>query len=127
MNYLGFSSGETGEVLIEVSAGGGLPAVGEQNAGLRQFARDQAGGVVAVAQSGFEQAVRRAVSLNAGAFVAAADALEKPPAEMEILFGLKATGEVSNLAVGRIAGESNYQVRMVWRRPARALWCQPVA
>jgi hypothetical protein len=118
VSYLRFSSGEAGEVLVEVGTGGGLPAAGEENAGLRQFARDQADQMVAVAQGGFEQAVRRVVSLNAGAFLAAADALEKPPAEMEILFGLKATGEVGNLAVGKVAGESNYQVRMVWRRPA---------
>jgi Trypsin-co-occurring domain 1 len=119
-NYLRFASGngEAGDVLVEVDAGEDLPVAGEQNAGLRQRARNQAGVAVAVAQSGFEQAVRRAVSLNVGAFLAAADALEKPPAELEIAFGLKATGEVGNLAVGKVAGESNYQVKMVWRRPA---------
>lgn len=119
-NYLRFSSGngEAGEVLVEVDTVEDLPVVGEQNAGLRQWARNQTGEAVAVAQSGFEQAVRRAVSLNVRAFLSAADALEKPPAEMEITFGLKATGEVGNLAVGKVAGESNYQVKMVWRRPA---------
>jgi Trypsin-co-occurring domain 1 len=119
-NYLRFASeeGEAADVLVEVDATEDLPAASEQNAGLRQWARNQAGDAVAVTQSGFEQAVRAAVSLNVGAFLAAADALEKPPAEMEITFGLKATGEVGNLAVGKIAGESNYQVKMVWRRPA---------
>jgi hypothetical protein len=119
-NYLWDASGEgeAGEVLIEVDTVEDLPVAGEQNAGLRQRLRNGAGEVVAVAQSGFEQAVRRAVSLNVGAFLAAADALEKPPAEMEITFGLKATGEVGNLAVGKVAGESNYQVKMIWRRPA---------
>jgi hypothetical protein len=58
------------------------------------------------------------VSLIVRAFLAAVDALDKPPAEMEITFGLKATGEVGNLAVGKVAGESNYQVKMIWRRPA---------
>ena len=72
-----------------------------------------------VAQSGFEQAVRRAVSLNVQAFLAAVEALDKPPAEMEITFGLKATGEVGNLAVGKVAGESNYQVKMVWGATGR--------
>jgi hypothetical protein len=118
--YLRFASGEgeAGDVLVEVDAARDLPVAGEQDAGLRQWARDHAGEAVAVAQSGFEQAVRRAVSLNVRAFLAAAEALEKPPAEIEITFGLKATGEVGNLAVGKVAGESNYQVRMVWRRPA---------
>jgi hypothetical protein len=115
-NYLRFASGEGGaaDVLVEVAAAEDLPVASEQNAGLRQWARDQAGEAVAVAQSGFEQAVRRAVSLNVRAFLAAAEALEEPPAEMEITFGLKATGEVGNLAVGKVAGESNYQVKMVW-------------
>ena len=119
-NYLRFSSGngEAGEVLVEVDTVEDLSVVGEQNAGLRQWARNQTGEAVAVAQSGFEQAVRRAVSLNVRAFLAAADALEKPPAEMEITFGLKATGEVGNLAVGKVAGESNYQIKMIWRRSA---------
>jgi len=119
-SYLRFASGngDAGDVLVEVDAGEDFPVAGEQNAGLRQWARNQAGEAVAAAQSGFEQAVRRAVSLNVGAFLAAAEALEKPPAEMEISFGLKATGEAGNLAVGKVAGESNYQVKMVWRRAA---------
>lgn len=104
--------------MVEVDTVEDLPVVGEQNAGLRQWARNQTGEAVAVAQSGFEQAVRRAVSLNVRAFLSAADALEKPPAEMEITFGLKATGEVGNLAVGKVAGESNYQIKMIWRRSA---------
>jgi hypothetical protein len=121
-NYLRFASeeGEVADILVEVDATEDLPVASEQNAGLRQWARNQAGDVVAVAQSGFEQAVRRAVGLNVRAFLAAAEALEKPPAEMEITFGLKATGEVGNLAVGKVAGESSYQVKMVWRGPAEA-------
>src|SRR5208282_6064289 len=119
-NYLRFASeeGEAADVLVEVDAAEDLPVASEENAGLglRQWARNQAGEAVAVAQSGFEQAVRRAVSLNVQAFLAAAEALDKPPAEMEITFGLKATGEVGNLAVGKVAGESNYQVKMIWRR-----------
>ena len=55
-----------------------------------------------------------------GPFSRLLEALEEPPAEMEITFGLKATGEVGNLAVGKVAGECSYQVKMVWRRPAEA-------
>jgi Trypsin-co-occurring domain 1 len=114
---LAYGEGEAADVLVEVDGSGSLAATGEQDAGLRQWARGQADEAVAVAQTGFEEAVRRAVSVNARAFLAAANALEEPPAEMEITFGLKATGEVGNLAVGKVAGESNYQVRMTWRRP----------
>ena len=117
-NYLRFASeeGEAGDVLVEVDAAEVLPASGEQNAGLRQWARDRGDEVVAVAESGFKEAVRRAVRLNVPAFLAAAEALENPPAELEISFGLKGTGEVGNLAVGKVAGECSYQVKMVWRR-----------
>jgi hypothetical protein len=120
-NYIRFASGDgtAGDILVEVDAAADLP-IGEQNAGLRQWARNQAGEAVAVAQGGFEQAVGRAVSLNVRAFLAATEALDEPPAEMEITFGLKATGEVGNLAVGKVAGECSYQVKMVWRRPAEA-------
>jgi hypothetical protein len=119
--YLRFSSDEeeAADVLVEVDVAGNLPVAGEENAGLGRRLRDQADAVVTVAQSGFEEAVRRAVSANARAFLAAADALEKAPDEMEVTFGLKATGEVSNLAVGKVAGESNYEIRMLWRRPGQ--------
>jgi hypothetical protein len=90
---------------------------GEQKAGLGRWVRSQTGEVVAVAQIGFEQAVRKAVAINAQAFLAAVKSLKEPPAEMEITFGLKGTGEVGNVAVGKVAGESSYQVKMVWRRP----------
>lgn len=118
-SYLRFASGDgdAGDVLVELGGSESLSATGEQDAGLRQWARGQADEAVAEVQRGFEEAVRRAVSVNARAFLAAANALEEPPAEMEITFGLKATGEVGNLAVGKVAGESNYQVRMTWRRP----------
>jgi len=117
-DYLRFASeeGEAAGVLVEVDAAEVSPGTGEENAGLRQWARRRGDEVVAVAESGFEEAVRRAVRLNVPAFLAAAEALEKPPAEMEITFGLKGTGEVGNLAVGKVAGECNYQVKMVWRR-----------
>jgi len=123
--YLQFHSAE-GEVLVEVDElqglsataeeNAGLQPTGEQNAGLRQWVRDHAGGVMAVARSGFEEAVQQAIHLNVPAFLAAAETLEKPPAEMDITFGLKGTGEVGNLAVGKVTGECNYQVKMVWKR-----------
>ena len=119
-DYLRFASGEgdAADVLVEVDAAEVCPWRASRmpgcasGRGIRLVRRSW------WPKSGLEQAVRRAVSVNVRAFLAAAEALEEPPAEMEITFGLKATGEVGNLAVGKIAGESNYQVKMVWRRPA---------
>jgi hypothetical protein len=103
VSYLRFASAEgaAADVLVEVDAAGNLPAAGEQNAGLGRWTRDTAGAAVTAAQDGFEQAVRRAVSANVRPFLAAADALEAPPDEMEISFGLKASGEAGNLGVGK--------------------------
>jgi hypothetical protein len=112
--YLQFTSAG-GELLVEVDALEVHPSSGEQTAGLRGWVSDQASDVVAVAQRGFEDAVRQAVRMNVPAFLAAAEALESPPAELQITFGLKGTGEVGNLAVGKVAGECNYQVTMVWK------------
>lgn len=118
--YLRFTpgDGETKDVLVEVDAAGSAPVSGEEDAGLSGRALHQVGTAVTVVQSGFEEAVRRAVGVNARAFLTAAEALEKPPDEMEVTFGLKVTGELGNLAVGKVAGESNYEIRMVWRRPS---------
>jgi hypothetical protein len=115
--YLRFAcgDGELADVLVEVDAAGDLPVAGEEDAGLGRRVRDQAGAVVTVAQDGFEEAVRRVVGGSARAFLAAAGALDEPPAELEVTFGLKVAGEAGNLAVGKVAGESNYQVRMLWR------------
>ena len=49
-SYLRLASGEgeAADVLVEVGDGGNLPATGEQNAGLGQRLRDQAGAAVTV-------------------------------------------------------------------------------
>ena len=128
-DYLRFDS-DSGSVLVEVEradvAGpSGVPATGtvaasgtgEVNAGLGEWVRTKTGGMVAVARTGFADAIRAAVGLNVPAFLDAAEALAHPPDEMEITFGLKANGEAGNIAVGKVAGECSYQVRMLWRRP----------
>jgi Trypsin-co-occurring domain 1 len=114
-SHVEFTS-EEDSVLVEVDPVTVHARTGEQDAGLGRWAKEHAGEAVALAQNAFEDAVRRAVRFNAPAFVAAAEALDKPPTEMEITFGLKATGEAANLAVGKVAGECNYQVKMVWKR-----------
>jgi len=36
--------------------------------------------------------------------------------EMEVSFGIKATGELSNFAVGKVGLEANYQVKLIWKK-----------
>lgn len=117
-SYLRFES-EHGVLLLETDAvPEALPGSTELPAGLgvSRWARNQSGQAIAIAQTGFHEAVRTALSLNIPPFLAAADELPDPPAEIEITFGLKGTGELGNLAVGKVAGECSYQVKMVWRR-----------
>lgn len=38
------------------------------------------------------------------------------PDEIEITFGLKASGELGNIVVAKASAEANYSVRMTWRK-----------
>jgi hypothetical protein len=62
---------------------------------------------VSLAQSTFEGAVQRAVECNAEAFLRAIESLKPQASEAEMSFELKATGEVGNVAVGKLGGEAN--------------------
>jgi hypothetical protein len=43
-------------------------------------------------------------------------ALSQPPDEMEVVFSLKASGELGNIAVAKAGAEANYTVTLRWRR-----------
>lgn len=38
--------------------------------------------------------------------------------EAEVKFGLKAVGEAGVFAVGKVGGETNYEVTLKWKKPA---------
>jgi hypothetical protein len=112
-----------GVILVEVSDGPRTAVQGEQPAGLRSWARERAQSAVEQAQSAveqaqttFEQALERMVRLNVEPFLRAVQELPRQPAEMEMSFALKVSGELSNLAVGKLGGESHYQVKLVWKQ-----------
>ena len=42
--------------------------------------------------------------------------LSQPPDEMEVMFSLKASGELGNIAVGKGGAEANYSVRLKWKK-----------
>jgi NTP-dependent ternary system trypsin peptidase co-occuring protein len=37
------------------------------------------------------------------------------PEEVELTFGLKATGEAGNIAVAKVGGEATFEIRLLWR------------
>jgi len=38
------------------------------------------------------------------------------PDEIEITFGLKASGEIQGLVVAKASGEANFNIKMIWKK-----------
>lgn len=119
--YIQFESGEDegGIVLIEVeeeeveqNTGGSIKA------GLRSNVKDGIKSAVSIAAKPFESAIRSAIRYNVQGLISAVRGLPDAPTEVEITFGLKATGEAGNVAVGKAGSEANYNVKLVWKQIA---------
>jgi hypothetical protein len=107
-------------ILVEIDDREVETPVGVEKAGI--FGRRPDGAAaIAVARTTFSAAVRGVVRENALALTRAVAELEHPPEEVELSFVLKATGEAGNIAVGKLGGEANYSVRLVWKGPERFL------
>src|SRR5215469_15179605 len=114
-DYIQFTSADGNTMLVEVDEGELSSQQGVQKAGLREMA----GKSVAVAQTSFEQAIQQAIRYNAQVFLQSVIDLPILPSEAEITFGLKITGEVGNVAVGKAGGETNYTIRLIWKRETK--------
>jgi hypothetical protein len=110
-SYITFDTADAGGLLIEVDPEEMAAPEGTIKAGLKDTVRD----AVMSAQVSLEHALTRVVQANARLFIEAVRSLEQRPAEMEMSFGVKATGEVGNLAIAKAGGEANYTIRLVWR------------
>ena len=114
-DYIQFTSADGNSLLVEVDEGEVSSQQGIQKAGLREIA----GKSVAVAQTSFEHAIQQAMRYNAQVFLQSVVSLPILPSEAEITFGLKITGEVGNVAVGKAGGETNYTIRLTWKRETK--------
>jgi len=114
-DYIQFTSADGNSLLVEVDESEVSSQQGIQKAGLREMA----GKSVAVAQTSFENAVQQAMRYNAQVFLQSVISLPILPSEAEITFGLKITGEVGNVAVGKAGGETNYTIRLTWKRETK--------
>ena len=114
-DYIQFTSADGNSLLVEVDEGEISSQQGIQKAGLREMA----GKSVAVAQTSFENAVQQAMRYNAQVFLQSVISLPILPSEAEITFGLKITGEVGNVAVVKAGGETNYTIRLTWKRETK--------
>jgi hypothetical protein len=81
---------------------------------------DGAGRAIQVTQETFEQAMTALLAYNARLFSRAMDGLENRPAEAELTFGLKFSGEIGGFLVTKLAGEATYGVRLIWRDASTA-------
>lgn len=111
-HYLEFETNDGGQILIEVDRVDVASPSGVQKAGLRDR---RAEGTLVRAQAGFEEVLRAAVDRSVSALADAIGSLEQVPAEVELTFGLKATGEIGNIAIAKAGGEANFTVRLSWR------------
>ncbi|MCA1680191.1 MAG: hypothetical protein LC777_15185 [Actinobacteria bacterium] len=111
-SYVEFATVSGDRVLVEVDTDEVVTTAGVEKAGLR---RDPAAGAVAKAESTFEEAVASTVIRSVETLSRAVSELSPAPAEVELAFGLKATGEIGNIAVAKAGGEVNFTVRLLWR------------
>ncbi len=109
--YVQFETAGGGVVLVEVEPAEVEARPGIDKAGLG----DRVDKAVTRAQAGFDEAVKGIVSYNAETLIAAVRALSEEPSEAELTFGLKATGEVGNIAIAKGSAEANLSVRISWR------------
>jgi hypothetical protein len=111
-NYLRFTSADQ-VVFFEIEDVNG-DSVPIEKAG----ARSRVFGEVADAVADLRDAVGDAARSSVQTLVSVVDAAAPAGAEVEITFGLKASGELAAFAVAKTAGEASFQVRVGWRTPA---------
>jgi hypothetical protein len=96
--YIEFTTDEGQTLLVEVEEDEAPRTQGVMKAGLLERRSTDA---LASAKKSFDDAVTTIVGQNVESFTRAVSHLKKPPEEVELLFALKATGEVGNFAVAR--------------------------
>lgn len=113
--YIQFTTGDRdgSTILVEVDQEEIAPSEGLEKIGIQERLQD----TVVTAQATFSKTIKQAIQSNVQGFIDAVESLPNPPTEVEITFGLKATGEVGNIAVGKAGGEVNYTVKLSWKSP----------
>jgi len=87
-----------------------------QEAGITKAGRDKVGNVIASVNQKFEDAF---AGVKQSAMVLRRQLEEMRADEVEVTFGLKATGEFGNFAIGQVGAEANYTVKLKWNnKPA---------
>jgi hypothetical protein len=114
-HYLAFRGDDGDAVLIEADVDDARDE-GIVKAGVSDRVRT----TLATAQRPLTDALTAVIGDHAEALVRATRGLSDPPDHMEVTFTLKATGEAGNIAVGRLGGEANYNVKLTWEHLSAA-------
>jgi hypothetical protein len=113
--YIEFPTDHDGvTVLVETDGDEVAPPAGIEKAGFLTK-RKTAGDTVATARLSFDVALKRIVQENVRTLTEAIDKLANRPHEIELTFGLKATGEAGNIAIAKVGGEASFQLRLLWK------------
>jgi coenzyme F420-reducing hydrogenase alpha subunit len=117
--YVEFETEDGGTILVEVveiESEEEAEAGGLVKAGRRDDLEKKAKEIIEKADRTFEDGLE-VVRYNANAFIKKLKSgLVDPPDEVEITFGLKATGKVGNFAIAEAGVEANYAVKLTWKR-----------
>ncbi|MBI5053657.1 MAG: hypothetical protein HZB17_05045 [Chloroflexi bacterium] len=109
-NFVEFPLEGGGTILIEV-VGDTKSQTGFTRAGVADSVKDVAEKATQTFDSAMEN-IRKSSNL----LVSKLRGLSEPPDEMEVVFSLKASGELGNIAVGKGGAEANYSVRLKWKK-----------
>src|SRR5512136_1143016 len=109
--YVEFPLEEGGSILIET------PDLQEKlQSGFVKSAAGDAGRDSALQASRSFDASVESVRKAAELLVNKLRTISSPPDEMTVTFGLKASGDLGNLAIGKVGAESNYAVTLKWKK-----------
>ena len=110
-SYIEFE-GSGGPVLFEVDSQELRTEPGVTKAGLRDVFKKNN---VAEAKTSLDDALQASLVANASALDSAVGKLDRRPKEVELTFGLKATGEFGNVVVAKATAEATLQIRILWK------------
>ena len=109
--YVEFPLEDGGSILIETADEPTKTQTGFQRTGVGEAGKDTA----QAAKQSFDSSLEN-VHKSADLLVKKLRSLSDPPDEMEVVFSLKASGELGNIAIGKAGTEANYTVTLKWKR-----------
>jgi hypothetical protein len=109
--FVEFPLEDGGSILIEAADEPAKTQTGFQRTGAGEAGKDAA----QAAKQSFDSSLEN-VHKSADLLVKQLRSLSDPPDEMEVVFCLKASGELGNIVIGKAGTEANYTVSLKWKR-----------